>query len=300
MEIRERNELITNSDKLIKNFLDYIDVSDKTVHEYGVGIKSFIAYCNENNITDVSRQDVINFRESLKKDGKKATTINLYLSSIKSFFKWLEYAEVYKNITSNVKSFRIERSHSREAFTLDEVKTILNNCQNDKEKIMVLLAINCGLRCNEICNIKLDDFQIKEGKNCLYVLGKARQGLKQDFVVVDDRTFQSIKDYVNQNNIKDYLFTSESNHNKGGMVTPKTLRLMFNNILERCGLKDSKHTFHSTRHTNATLSIQNGVDIREVSQNLRHKNINTTMIYLHDIEAINNKCSSVVSNLIGC
>lgn len=73
---------------------------------------------------------------------------------------------------------------------------------------------------------------------------------------------------------------------------------MVKNMLKRVGIVGDEYSCHSLRHTFATLSIKNGKDIREVSQALRHKSISTSMIYIHDLEKIDNTCSSSVSNLI--
>jgi len=47
----------------------------------------------------------------------------------------------------------------------------------------------------------------------------------------------------------------------------------------------TKHiTFHSARHTNAVLLLENGADIYMVSKRLGHKEIRTTEIYAKIIE----------------
>ena len=72
-------DITTNKDNYIKNYLDYIDVSDNTQKEYAIGLKMFFEYCSLNNINNVQRKDIINYREYLKEQGKSANTINLYL-----------------------------------------------------------------------------------------------------------------------------------------------------------------------------------------------------------------------------
>ena len=163
--------------------------------------------------------------------------------------------------------------------------------------MLFLLATTCGIRANELVNIRLEDFKEKQGKICLYLLGKARD-YKQDYVIISEDVFKLIKEYIKLYNITDYLFTSTSNHNTGGKLTTKTIRLIMKNMFRRIGLDGNEYSCHSCRHTFATLSIQNGEDIREVSQALRHKQLNTTMIYLHDLERINNNCTNVVSNVL--
>ena len=290
--------ITTNKDNYIKKYLEYIDVSKNTQKEYSIGLKMFFEYCSLNNINNIQRQDIINYREYLKLQGKSANTINLYLVSIKNFFKWLDYEGLYKDISKNIKALPVETTHIRQAISQDQIKLLLNNCQDIKEKLIISLAITTGIRCNEMCNIRLQDFKQKDGKTILYVLGKARQGMKTDFVIIPDNILNIIKQYIKQYNIIDYLFTSNSNNSKGKTLSTRTMRDIVNKIYERAGIKNENVVFHSLRHGFASISIQNGVDIREVSQSLRHSNINVSMRYIHDLEMINNKCSDTISNLL--
>lgn len=291
-------DITTNKDNYIKNYLDYIDVSDNTQKEYAIGLKMFFEYCSLNNINNVQRKDIINYREYLKEQGKSANTINLYLVSIKNFFKWLDYQGIYKDISKNIKALPVETTHIRQSLSIEQVRLLLNNCKTDKEKLIINLAITTGIRCNEMCNIRIQDFVMKNDKICLYVLGKARQGMRTDFVVISNDIFEMIKEYIKNNNITEYLFTSNSNNNKGKPISTRSMRDIVNNIYERAGIKNKDLVFHSLRHSFASISIQNGVDIREVSKSLRHSNINVSMRYIHDLEMINNKCSDTISNLL--
>jgi len=292
------NNLVQKKESYIEKYLEYIDVSENSSKEYHTGLKMFFEYCVKNNIKDIQRQDIIGYREYLKQQGKSANTINLYLTSIKNFFKWLDYEEIYKDISQNIKSLPIESTHIRESLNEEQIKELLSNCQNDKESLIISIAVTTGIRCNEMCNIRLKDFVMKDNKVCLYVLGKARQGMKTDFVVISDKLLEQIKSYAENNNITDYLFTSNSNNSKGKPLSTRSMREIVNKIYERANMKTENLVFHSLRHSNATLSIKNGVDIREVSQNLRHKSITTTMRYLHDLEMTDNKCSDTISNLL--
>ena len=293
-----RNQEIKDYNELVEKYLQYIDVSNATEKEYYTGIKLFFQYCNLNNIDNVTRQDIIDYRNYLQQQEKAANTINLYLTSIKNFFKWLDFEGIYKDISKNIKALPVENTHIRESLDIDQVKLLLDNCQNDKEKLIITLAITTGIRCNEMCNIRIKDFVNKNGTNCLYVLGKARKGMKTDFVVIPDNVLQQVKEYINNNDITDYLFVSTSNNNKGNAISTRTMRDIVNKIYERAGIKNENVVFHSLRHSFATISIKNGSDIREVSQSLRHKSVATSMIYIHDLEMTENKCSNNISNLL--
>lgn len=279
-----------------EEFLKFIDVSDLTEQSYASGIKQFGYYLNEMGIKNPTREDVIAFREELKKEHSVAT-VNAYLSSISAFFKYLEHKGIYEDITSNVKHLSDTNLHKRKFLTIEDCKYVLDNCKDLREKTIFMITLNCGLRANEVVNIRLQDFKEINNKICLYVLGKGRD-YKQDYVIVENNVYETIKKYIQAYNITDYLFVSSSHHNTNGKLTTRSIRRIVNNIYERLGIKEEQLTFHSIRHSFATISIENGADIREVSQAMRHRSINTTQRYLHDLEMINNSCSNIVSNKV--
>ena len=290
--------VIANKEQYIEKFLEYIDVSNNTIKEYAAGLKRFFNYCYEKGVVDVDRQDIINFREYLKESSKEASTINLYLASVKNFFKWLEYEGVYKDITRNVKSLPVEKGHKREAVTIDQLKNMLSLCKDKRERLILLITISTGLRCNELRNIRIEDFVERNGTICLYVLGKGRSGLKTDYVVIPNELYKEILDYVADNKITDYLFVSNSNNNKGNLISTRAIRNIVNKIYEKAGLDKDLYVFHSLRHGFCNISLLNDIDIVEVSKAMRHKSIQTTMTYVRDIEAKDNKCFATVSSLV--
>lgn len=296
MKDLRKQENSLNFYDLKKQFINYIDVSEKTSETYSGNLKRFIEYMQEKEIRNPTREDIIAYREYLK-NNYELNTVNGIMISVRQFFKFLEYKGIYKNITDNIKGVKIESYHKREYLTLEQCKSVLNKAKNMRERVLFTLTFTCGLRANEVANIRLSDFTLKGGKHCLYVLGKDRDG-KQDYVVVPRETFDLIQEYVEEYDIQDYLFVSESNHNKGGKVATCTLRRIINKMYERAGIVGKEYVFHSLRHSFATISLQNGIDIREVSKGLRHRSTTTTEIYTHDLEKINNRCSDTISDML--
>ena len=296
MEIIEFQGKNLNLSQLKEKYLNYIDVSDNTVKTYDIGLLQFINYLQNNNIQYPTREDIIAFRNELEKE-HKPTTVNSYIVAIRNFFNWLEYEGISKNIAKNIKGMKVSNEHKREALTVEQCKEVLDSAKDIREKVIFLLATTCGIRANELVNIRLQDFKDKNGTVCLYLLGKGRD-YKQDYVIVTNEILDLIKRYISEYNISDYLFVSNSNHNKNGKLTTKTVRLIIKQMFERVGIVGDEYSCHSLRHTFATLSILNGTDIREVSQALRHKSIQTSMIYIHDLERLNNKCSATVASAL--
>lgn len=282
---------------LIKKYFNYIDVCDNTIKTYNVGLIQFNEYLKNNNIKTPTREDIINFREYLK-ENHKPNTVNAYLIAVRNFYSWLEYEDITKDITKKIKGIKLERVHLKRGLSQEEIRNILSVCKDIREELLIKIMITCALRINEVANIRLEDFYNDKGVIMLKVLGKARDGLKQDSVKIDERIFELIKKYCEEYDVKDYLFYSTSNNNYGGKVTTKTLRLIINNLFKRANLDMEKLSPHSTRHTSVELALESGISIQEVSEFVRHKSINTTMIYAKELNQRNSVIANTLSDFV--
>lgn len=294
LEIERKGNKDLQVETLIKRFLSYLDVSDNTVKTYNVGLVQFNEYLKQNNIKEPTRDDIIQFREQLKKQ-HKPNTINAYLIAIRNFYSWLEYEGITKDISKKVKGIKLERKHLKRGLSQEEIKKVLDVCKDTREELMIKLMITCALRINEVRNIRLEDFYDDKGIVMLKVLGKARSGLKQDSVKIDDRIFELIKKYCEEYKVTDYLFYSTSNNNNGNMMTTTAFRLIVNGLFKKANLDMEKLSPHSTRHTSVELALESGIPIQEVSEFVRHKSINTTMIYAKEL----NQRNSMIANTLG-
>lgn len=286
-----------NFSTMKKEFIDYLDVSQKTILTYDIALNQFGSWLRCNNINNPTRKSIVNYREYLKKE-HKPTTVNSYLIAVRNFFKFLEYEGLYKNVADNIKGVKIKNVHLREGLSSEEIKKVIDACKNEKEVLLVKLMVVLGLRCQEVCNIKIEDFYKDEEVYMLRVLGKNRGGYKQDALKVDERLYFDIMNYASDRNIKEYLFFSESNHNYGGKVTVKTISCTIKEIFKRANLDNIElKTAHSLRHSTTINLLDNGVPIQEVSEFMRHKNLQTTMIYNKELNQKRSICSNITANL---
>ena len=292
LAIKDNFNLVLEETNIVERYLSFLDVTQTTYDTYKNGLKMLFIYFKENNIQQPTRQDIIDFREKLKLN-HSLSTVNTYLISTRNFFKWLEYENIYKDITRNIKGVTVSREHKREFLTLEQAQLVLKNVKNTREKIIILLGLCCGCRANEMCNIQLKDFIFKENKIFLYLLGKGRSG-KVDYVIIDELLYNEIQEYIKEYDISDYLFTSDYKKD-GSKVTNKTIRYIVKNAFRRVGIDSDLYSCHSLRHSFATLNLLDGQDMRWVQSALRHANITTTQVYAHDIEQRNNKCFNNLS-----
>ena len=293
--LKQKNEL--EVENYVDKFLNYIDVSNKTVETYKIALRQFCSYLHEKGIKNPTREEIIEYREYLK-TYLKPTSVNSYLIAIRNLYNYLDYEGITKNITKNIKGIKLEQKHLKRGLSQEEIQKVLSVCKDERERLIIKLMITTALRCNEVVNIQLEDFYEDKGVAMLRVLGKGRDNIKQDIVKIDDRLLEDIKTYIQNYNITDYLFVSTSNNNKGGKITTKTIRLIVTDLFKKAGLDMNMLSPHSTRHTSCELALENGLDLREVSEFMRHKNISTTIIYSKELDKRNSMVANTLANVV--
>ena len=228
--LKQKNEL--EVENYVDKFLNYIDVSNKTVETYKIALRQFCSYLHEKGIKNPTREEIIEYREYLK-EYLKPTSVNAYLIAIRNLYNYLEYEGITKHITKNIKGIKLEQRHLKRGLSQEEIQKVLSVCKDERERLIIKLMITTALRCNEVVNIQLEDFYEDKGVAMLRVLGKGRDNIKQDIVKIDDRLLEDIKTYIQNYNITDYLFVSTSNNNKGGKITTKTIRLIVTDLFKK-------------------------------------------------------------------
>ena len=94
-------------------------------------------------------------------------------------------------------------------------------------------------------------------------------------------------------NYNDYIFTSQD----GSPMHPDTLSSWFHDFIQKTDLPQIH--IHSLRHTNATLSIANGVAVTTVAGQLGHANATTTAkIYAHSIKSAQAAAAEMMDDLL--
>ena len=293
------NEIILNNEiNLLQKkdeFISYLDVSCETLKTYKEGLKSFFNYLKENNIKSPTRDDLRHFREELKQ-GLSINTTNSYLTSLRRFFGYLEVNGLYPNITKDIKSIKISKIPKKQVLTLEQTKDIYNNLVDLREKALFGLMCSTGMRAIEVSRALIEDIKIHNGEVVLFFQGKMRED-KTEYVKLSKQTLIDIQNYIGDRK-EGYIFISNSNKNKGQGVTTKTLRLEIKNIFKKFGYDYDTFSCHSLRRTFATIAYNNGADIYEIKEVLRHRSIATSMRYVNQISRDNNKTEYNVSNLI--
>lgn len=290
----------------VADWIAFCDVQSTTQKTYDKAVQNFIGYLKSNSIAQPKREDVISYRNWLLADGYKVSSVRLYLTICKKFFRWLSSRNLYPNVADGVKLPAMPSDeHARDALTLEESKAAILSFKGTSEKdlrdkAIMALMLNCGLRSIEIVRLDVGDIEKRRGQWFIKVHGKARAG-KTDSVQISSALKKLVDDYLSVRALGKKgtpLFVSTANRNRGSRLETQSVSRLAKKTFAKIGIESDRVTCHSCRHSAATLMLQAGVPIRQVQKILRHRSAVTTEIYSHDLDAFNNHGVQILSNLL--
>lgn len=227
-------------------------------------------------LTDVTRQDIYDFHRSIS----KKTTANrclAVLSKMYSFAKELNYYEKENPFFrfKKHKENKIGRILNTQEFT------DLNRVLNYQEMLRfttpyvisaIRMLIYTGCRKNEILTLKWEDVHLE--KDYIHVKD-SKTGEK---IVPLNKFSKSVLESLKKQPDNPYIFCGAK---PGTHLTD--IKKTWYKIRGMIGIENVR--MHDLRHTFASMAIDTELDIFGISKLLGHKDIKTTMNYIHLIRA---------------
>lgn len=140
---------------------------------------------------------------------------------------------------------------------------------------IVRCALDLGLRSGEVAHISLDDIDWRAGTITL----RHTKGRREDVLPLPATTGAAIAAYLEQERPKTRNRAIFVRHHtpRGEPVGPDLVRKAIRQAFARAGLPYTRS--HLLRHTMANRLLAGGASLKEVADVLRHRSLNTTMIY---------------------
>lgn len=290
--------------ELFQSFLTYLDATPKTIETYTKAIRQFYKYLEEKEISQPSREDVIEFREALKLDHKPAT-VQTYIIAVRLFFQWTDTAGLYPDIARHVKGAKLTTEHKKDYLTSSQVKAILkkidrSDVQGRRDFAIFALMVTGGLRDIEVNRANIEDLRTLGDNTVLYIQGKGRSE-RAEYIKITPEVERAIRASLADRTDtagSQPLFISLSNNSKGSRISTRSISGLVKHYFIQAGYKSDRLTAHSLRHTAVTLSLLGGKKLEEVQQFARHSKITTTQIYAHNLDRAKNNCEATIAKAI--
>jgi len=278
----------------ISDFLDSLDVAEKSRATYERSLRQFILWLYESgrHTLELQREDILAYKEYLT-GSKSAYTVTLYLTSVRKLYQWLESNRAYPDITRGIKGAKKPKGFRKDTLSQEQLTQTLASIDTQtleglRDCAIFNLMARTGLRCIEVSRALVEDIRMEQGQEVLWIQGKGRDS-KDEFVLLLPEALMLIKAYLQVRGRvrkEEPLFCSHSDRNRGEALSTRSISRIIKNSMRAVGLDDSRLTAHSLRHTAITQSISGGASMEQAQAMARHTDSKTTLAYFHNLERV--------------
>ncbi len=275
-------------------FLKYLQIernaSPHTVRNYETDLRCFIEFIAveqgqsiEN--ADLKEADAITLRNhlaELKKRGLQKSSLARHLTAIRSFYNYLNLAELIKGNPAAFTASPKKDKHLPKFLYYEEVESLIEapdaTLAGLRDRAILEMLYGLGVRVSELVALDIGDIDFnlayvrifgKGGKERINPLGRAAADAVADYLAA--RAKQKI-----DNAPACPLFLNL----RGGRLSDRSVRKIVDKYIDQQAIK-KKISPHSLRHSFATHLLENGADLRAVQELLGHSSLSSTQIYTH-------------------
>jgi integrase/recombinase XerC len=261
----------------ISQFISYLEernLSPNTIKVYNDNLIEFWKFLGKSSsIRKVERKEIKTFLFSLSEKNNQPITRRAKLTTIRSFFRYLEDEDVIKN--NPTKNLPLPRVVIKEPSFLQEseIKKLLQTVRKDKRaEIAIRILVETGFRLSELTGISVGDIDM-EAKT----IKIRRKGNMEQIVPINSGLAKLIKSFVKNKNVQAPLIANRS----GGRMTQRRVAIMVQDYLKKAKVDRTGISVHSFRHSFCVRMLENKVNLKTIQLLCGHKSISTTERYLH-------------------
>ncbi len=311
--VREDTKYIAVSD--FKERMEKKKLTKKSLSKKAGVSEYVIRSClNGKNISKSSAKKILKHLPRSVKEIKTDKTLapktiqqyHRFLSSVlNSAVKW---QMIPYNPCSRVKPPKNEK---KEAVCLDEreAQSLIKALEKEpvRYKTMILLLLYSGMRRGELLGLEWEDIDFENkliniSKSSLYLPDKGiyedttKNKSSERIIKIPSAMIELLKEYKKQTDCDDSDSDKVFKALDGSPLHPDTLTGWFHKFIKKNDFPPI--SIHSLRHTNATLLIAGGTDIKTVANRLGHSTPSVTSnIYAHAIKSADEVAAEKLNNI---
>ena len=283
-------------EKFIENLRSHRGYSRHTIRNYQIDLKQFLDFLtgegdSTGRASDAPKLESVDFRIIRNylghlHDGYKKTTIARKLSTIRSFFYFLEKRGLGKdNPAADIPTPKLGQ-YIPAYLPVDEMFRLLEGPDQAKPLGLRDLAIlevlySCGIRVSELAGLNLSSIDFDQ--RLVKVLGK---GNKERIVPIGHHALKALKAYLEATVSLRKRVRGDTQDGplfvnfRGGRLSVRSVDRVIKKYGREQGLT-TEITPHALRHSFATHLLDGGADLRSVQELLGHASLSTTQKYTH-------------------
>lgn len=253
--------------EIFENKLRYKNYSKNTIKVYKQTLYQYFKETNCKDPYSITTKSIIEYLEH-----KKFTSVsqqNQFIGCLKLFAKYiLDKKDIHLDKIERPRSEKKLPKIIEKEFLLTQLEKI----ENKKHKALLTLVYSTGMRVSEVCNLKQTDIDSKR----MIIIIRQSKGRKDRIVPLTQKVLDLLRDYHREYRPKEYVFN--------GQFSLQYSDRSCNQIVKK--YIGPEYHIHLLRHSNATVLLEAGTDLRIIQKHLGHSSSKTTEIYTHVSTAI--------------
>ena len=239
-------------------------------------------------LSDINAWEIEKWRNKRLADGVKPATTNRQINTIKGCLsRAVEWGAIDSHDLRKVKTLTVDNSKVRYLSKDEEtrLRENLQTCDTDFLKVIVLLALNTGMRKGELLSLEWNHVNF-ENKILTVDFQNAKSGSTRH-LPLNTQAFNTLSEWQQKTDGIGFVF-KDKNHQP-----LKDFPYLWGGLLEKAEITNFR--FHDLRHHFASKLVMASVDLNTVRELLGHSDLKMTLRYAH--LAPEHKAAAV--NLIG-
>lgn len=261
---------------------------------YRRSLREFIRFFRADKRFRFTVDDAARYKAYLvKKKRLSRASVSTYITALRRLCDHLVEKEVLtENPATTIRVRQPKRMHSGRALTDDEIER-LESCMQGKGEIpmrdraVLALMLRSGLSGTEIVRLNVGDLR-KSDKGWSFSCGR------REILVDDRRSVQMLDSYLEFRKASEGekgtpVFLSAGNRTRGERMSTRGIRSALRVYFEQANISGDDVTPHALRYTAARLMSEAGASAEDLKLRLGLGTDQTARIYLHTIEAAQDK-----------
>lgn len=257
-----------------RRYLKRRNYSKHTVKNYLSVLREFVIWLDV-PLEKLTPQKIDEYIDYLHGKRMQAASINIYLASVRVFYRYLRHEVGIKLSNPFRAGKRLRTPKPLPRFLQEEhIERLFDVIRGRRDQAMFMLMLRCGLRVSEVAGLGLGQIDLKR-RRVIVCNGK---GAKERMVYISDDAREALAVYLNQrtsSRVKK-VFLVEKGNCKGQPLSVRGIQKRMEYYAKKAGLPVC---CHQLRHTMATQLLNAEANIATIQDLLGHNWISTTQRY---------------------
>jgi integrase/recombinase XerC len=258
-----------------------------------------LQYCWKRNpptLVDITSHDARDYRSHLRDvDRLSPPTVNRRLASLRVFLQWAADAGlIVTNPAVRIHGIKVAAPPAPRWLNRTEQQRLLNTldqtvqlaqtlaeypesglaAQAIRDRALLVLLLNTGLRVLEATSLQVDDVTLNGRSGAVFV--RNGKGGKTRSIPLNQQTRQFLGEYLA---LRPEVRTQKLFVGQRGPIGSRQVLRLLKKYVRHAGLDEEQVTVHSLRHSFGKNLVDAGVPLDQVAMLMGHASLNTTRIY---------------------